>query len=550
MSETKEHSYIPTLKQNFAEGKVDRREFMRTATLLGVSAAAAYAFVGKVTGQRFARPAKAAIAQGGTLRLALRVSPVNDPHTWDWTIKSNIGRQTLEYLTKTGTDNVTRPFLLEGWSASDDLKTWTLKVRKGVKWHSGREFTADDAIWNIKRCLDAKTGSSVLGLMKGYMLNDVEKDGEKTTELWDANAVERVDSHTLRLNAKQAQLAVPEHFFHYPFPMRDPEEGGVLEPVSNGTGHFDFVSIDMGKKATVKARKSHWSGKTANLDAIEFIDLGDDPSASIAALASKQVHGLDEATIVALEALRNLPHVNIHDVPTAQTGVARMKPVGPFADPRVRKAMRLAVDTPHVLQAAHRGLGAPGEHHHVSPIHPEYAKLPFMNRDVAGAKKLLAEAGYPNGFEDEIVIQNVPWESAAVQSMVEQWKDAGIRININLKPSAQYWETWDKVPFGFTGWTHRPLGVMVLGLAYRSGVPWNEASYDNPEFDRLLTKAEGILDIEARRDVLREIETIMQEDGPIVQPLWRSVFTAIDKRVQGFEMHPTGYIFGNDLGLG
>ncbi len=550
MSETKEHSYIPTLKRNFAEGKVDRREFMRTATLLGVSAAAAYAFVGKVTGQRFVRPAKAAMAQGGTMRLAVRVQEVKTPHTWDWTPKSNVGRQSLEYLTKTGTDNVTRPFLLEGWTASDDLKTWTLKVRKGVKWHNGREFTADDAIWNIKRCLDPETGSSVLGLMKGYMLNDVEKDGKKTTELWDANAIERVDSHTVRLNAKQAQLAVPEHFFHYPFPMMDPEEGGVLEPGSNGTGYFDFVAHDIGKKSVMRARKSHWSGRSANLDALEFIDLGDDPSASIAALASKQVHGLDTATIVALEALRALPHVTIHDVPTAQTGVARMRPNGPFADARVRKAMRLAIDTQNVLQAAHRGLGAPGEHHHVCPIHPEYAKLPFMSRDVAGAKKLLAEAGFPNGFEDEIVIQNVPWESAAVQSMVEQWKDVGIRIAINLKPSAQYWETWDKVPFGFTGWTHRPLGVMVLGLAYRSGVPWNESGYENAEFDRLLTKAEGILDVDKRREVVRQIEIIMQEEGPIVQPLWRSVFTAMDKRVQGFEMHPTSYLFGEELALG
>ena len=550
MRKVKEHSYIPTLKKNFAEGKVDRREFLRTATLLGMSAGAAYAFAGKVTGESFVPKAKAAMPQGGTLRLAVRVQELSNPHTWDWTPKSNVGRQIVEYLTKTGQDNVTRPYLLESWEGSDDLKTWTLNVRKGVKWHSGREFTADDVIWNIKHALDPATGSSVLGLMKGYMLNEIEKDGEKTTEIWDANAIERVDSHTVRLNAKQAQLAVPEHFFHYPFPMLDPDEGGVLKPGSNGTGPFDFVSIDVGQKAVVKARDSYWGGKRANIDALEYIDLGDDPSASIAALASKQVHGLETADILALETLKNLPHVKMYDVPTAQTGVARMKPNGPFADPRVRKAMRLAIDTKKVLQAAYRGLGESGEHHHVCPIHPEYAKLPFMEQDIAGAKKLLAEAGHPNGFTEEIVIQAVSWEQAAVQSMVEMWKAAGINITINLKPGAQYWETWDKVPFGFTGWTHRPLGVMVLGLAYRSGVPWNEASYANPEFDSLLSQAEGILDVDKRREVMAQLETIMQEDGPIVQPLWRAVFTAMDKRVQGFSMHPTSYIFANELALG
>ncbi|MFQ5783253.1 MAG: ABC transporter substrate-binding protein [Alphaproteobacteria bacterium] len=550
MTDLKEHSYIPTLKRNFAEGKVDRREFLRTATLLGMSAGAAYAFVGKVTGESFVHPARAALPEGGTLRLAVRVQELKNPHTWDWVPKSNVGRQVVEYLTKTGQDNITRPYLLESWEASDDLKTWTLNIRKGIKWHNGREFDADDVIWNLNHVLDAETGSSVLGLMKAYMLNEVEKDGKKTTELWDANAIERVDSHTVRLNAKQPQLAVPEHFFHYPFPMLDPEENGIFEPGSNGTGPFDLVQLDVGKKAVMKARDSYWGGRRAYIDALEYIDLGDDPSASIAALASKQVHGLESAAILALDTLKNLPHVTVYDVPTAQTGVARMKPNGPFKDPRVRKAMRLAVDTPNVLLSAHRNLGAPGEHHHVCPIHPEYAKLPFMSRDVAAAKKLLADAGYPNGFEDEIVIQNVPWESAAVQSMVEQWKDIGVKININIKPGAQYWETWDKVPFGFTGWTHRPLGVMVLGLAYRSGVPWNESSYSNPEFDRLLTKAEGILDVDKRREVMAELETIMQEDGPIVQPLWRSVFTAMDKRVKGFRMHPTSYIFADELALG
>ena len=545
MEERREHSYIPTLKQQFAEGKVDRREFLRTATLLGVSAGAAYAFVGKVTGESFIKPAKADLPKGGTIRIAMRVLDVKDPHTYSWVFDSNVCRQVCGYMTKTGTDNVTRPDLLESWEASDDLKTWTLNVRKGIKWHNGRELTAEDIAWNINHVLDADTGSSVLGLMKGYMLNEVGEGDAKTTELWDANAIEIVDSHTVRLNAKQAQLAVPEHLFHYPFPIIDPEEGGKFGVGSNGTGAFNLVEHEIGKLSVLEARNDYW-GEGPYIDRLEFHDLGDDSSAALGALASKQVHGFDTADVLSLDALKALPHVDIHQVTTAQTGVARMKPSGPFADPRVRKAMRLAIDTEKVLQAAYRGLGSAGEHHHVSPIHPEYAKLPFMSQDIPAAKKLLAEAGFPNGFEDEIVIQPVSWEQAAVQAMVEMWKDAGIKISINVKPSAQYWETWTKVPFGFTSWTHRPLGVMVLGLAYRAGVPWNESSYDNPEFDRLLTKAEGILDVEERRKIMQQLETIMQEDGPIVQPLWRSVFTAMDKRVHGFKMHPTSYLFANE----
>ncbi len=549
MSDYPEHRYIPRLKQQFVEGKCDRREFLRTATLLGVSAGAAYAFVGKVTGETFARPAKATMPKGGTIRIGMRVLQLTNPHAYSW-FESDITRQVCEYVTKTGHDNITRPYLAERWEASDDLRTWTFTLRKGIKWHSGRDFTADDVIWNLKHVLDPAVGSSMIGLMKGYMLNEVKKDGEDSVEIWDANAVEKVDDHTVRLNTKAAQLAVPEHLFHYPMHIIDPEEGGTFGPGSNGTGAFDLVEYRIGEKAVLKAREDYW-GEGPHIDRLVYIDLGDDPSASIAALASKQVDGIYKAEVPMLDAVKAMKHVTIYEATTAQTAVARTKVTQkPFDDPKVRKALRLATDSEAVLKLAHRNLGSPGEHHHVSPAHPEYAKLPVMKRDVAAAKTLLSEAGFPQGLDIEIVANNdSPWEVAAVQTMVEQWKEAGIRAKINVMPGAAYWDVWDKVPFGFTNWTHRPLGVMVLALAYRSGVPWNESSYSNPEFDRLLTKAEGILDVEQRREVMAELERIMQEDGPIVQPIWRAVFTGYDKRVKGFQMHPTSYIFANELAI-
>ena len=436
MKEVREHGYIPTLKRNFAQGKIDRREFLRTSTLLGLSAGAAYAFVGKVTGESFVKPAKAAIPKGGTIRISMRVIDVKDPHTFSWVTDSNVSRQVCEYMSKTDQDNITRPYLLESWEASDDLKTWTLHVRKGVKWHNGRALDADDIIWNIRHVLDADTGSSVLGLMKGYMLKEVDKgDGTMTTELWDANAIEKLDSHTVRLNAQAAQLAVPEHLFHYPFPVLDPEEGGKFGPGSNGTGPFNLVEHEIGKKAVLTARDDYW-GEGPYIDRLEYLDLGDDRTAALAALASKQVHGLDEASIVTLDALKALPHVDIHQVSTAQTTVVRGKvTAAPWDDPRVLKAVRLATDTPKILELAYRGLGAPGEHHHVCPIHPEYAKLPFMSQDIAAAKALLAEAGHPDGIDAKIDINaDQPWEVNAIQGMVEQWKLAGIRVNINVLP--------------------------------------------------------------------------------------------------------------------
>jgi peptide/nickel transport system substrate-binding protein len=558
MADSQEHPAIPTLKRQLAEGQLDRREFLRYATLLGLSAPAAYAAVRAITGERLVGEARAqgTLPKGGTLRLGMRCQDVKDPHTFSWVERSNTVRQVCDYLTQTGTDNITRPSLCEKWEASPDLKTWTLRLRKNVKWHNGRQFTADDAVWNIKRVLDPKTGSSVLGLMKGFILEEFEtgeKDDKgnpkKSSRLWDANAVQKVDDFTVKLNGKTPQIAVPEWLFHYPFLILDPAENGEFKVGSNGTGAFQLVENQLERKQVLKARKDYWGGGPY-LDTLEFIDLGDDAAAEVAALAGKQVDGLYRAQITQLDAIKKLAHLQLYQITTAQTGVARMHPVKPFDDKRVRQAMRYAIDSNAVLQLAHKGLGSPGEHHHVSPIHPEYAKLPPFQRDIAKAKKLLADAGYPNGIDAEIAGKPDPaWELLAVQAMVEQWKDAGIRVKINVMPSTQFWEVWTKVPFGFTGWTHRPLGTMVLGLAYRTGVPWNEAKYSNEAFDTLLTQAEGTLDVNKRREIMAKLEAILQDDGPIVQPLWQAWTTFMDKRVQGFKMHPTLYIFGHQLGI-
>ncbi len=295
----KENTWIPRLKQYLAEGKIDRREFVRYCALLGMSAGAAYMWAGKITGQPFAPPAKAAeLPKGGTLRIAMRVPKIETPHTFSWVYDFNITRQQIRYATRTGVDNVTRPDLCT-WKASDDLKTWTLTMND-VDWYKGGKVTAEQVAWNIKRCLDPAVGSSVVGLMKGYMLNEIDsgtKDDKgnpvMTTEIWDANAIEVKDEKTLVLNLKEAQVAVPEHLFHYPFPIMDPAEGGKFEVGSNGNGHFELVEFEVGRKAVLKKRE----GSPAHLDMIEFIDLGDNTAATAAAIQSKQVDGAYEGNV-------------------------------------------------------------------------------------------------------------------------------------------------------------------------------------------------------------------------------------------------------------
>lgn len=550
------HPYVPTLVMDLKSGAVSRRDFLRKTTLLGVSATAAYALAG------MSMPIGMALAdempKGGNLRVGMRCMEIKDPHLADFAEKSNVIRQVCEYLTLTDRDNITHPYLLEKWEASDDLKTWTLYIRKDAKWRKGgKPLSADDVIWNLKRVADPAIGSSMLGLFTGYLVQEFdtgEKDdkgnAKKSSKLWADNAIEKVDDFTVRLNCFAPQIAVPEHLFHYPMFILDPADNGAFGPEANGTGPFEMVEYTVGKGAKYKARTDYW-GTGPFLDTFEYVDLGDNAGAGIAAMASKQVDGLSEADAVQISAMQAFPHVAVYKVETTQTIVARMHPeVEQFKDKRVRQAMRFAIDRDKVIQTVLLGAGTPAEDHHVAPSHPEYAALPKYGRDIDKAKKLLTEAGYPDGFEIDMVTRPDPiWELNTAQVIAEQFKDIGIKINIKSLPSAQYWEVWTSAPFSLTAWGHRPLAVMTLSLAYRSNAAWNESHYANPEFDALLNQANGILDPKERSKVMAKIEAIMQDDGPIVQPFWRVFSTVMDKKVLGFELHPSQYIFAHQYAV-
>ncbi len=555
MNDDREHAGIARLRDDLAARRVGRRDFLRMTTLLGLSATAAYQAAGAILGDGIIGQAQAqtALPKGGKLRIAMRCQDLSSPQTYSWIEASNSGRAVLDYLTVTGPDNITRPSLVERWEASEDLKTWTLHLRRDVKWRKGRAFNADDVVWNLRRVCDPADGSSMVGLFKGFLIEDYETDQvddkgnkKKSTRLWSDKAIEKVDDHTVRLNGKSPQLAVPEQLYHYPMLILDPEEGGKFGVGSNGTGPFELVENEVGKRQLFKARKDYW-GEGPYLDQLEYIDLGTDPTAAISALAARQVDMLASAPNTVLTALQKLPNLTMFKIDTSFTAVARMQSVKPFDDKRVRQALRHATDNDAVLRIAHNGLGLPGDHHHVAPVHPEYVKIPFA-RDVPKAKALLAEAGHAGGIDVEIACKPEPaWELSAVQAMVEQWKEAGIRVKINVMPATQYWEVWTKVPFGFTTWSHRPLAIMNLALAYRTGSPWNESKYSNPELDKLLTEAEGTLDVEKRRAIMAKIEAIMLDDGPAVIPVWRALFTFADNRVRGFQMHPSTYINANTI---
>jgi peptide/nickel transport system substrate-binding protein len=128
----------------------------------------------------------------------------------------------------------------------------------------------------------------------------------------------------------------------------------------------------------------------------------------------------------------------------------------------------------------------------------------------------------------------------------------GLRINLKPIPNSQYWETWSENALGITTWGHRPLGTMMLNIAYTSDdegkpVPWNETRWVDREFNDLLKQANGTLDVEARRKIFCKLEDIQMERGSIGLAYWCNYFYAMVEKVKGVKGHPSGYLDFNDV---
>ncbi|MBK1668318.1 hypothetical protein CKO28_09755 [Rhodovibrio sodomensis] len=546
------HAYVPELADGFAAGRTDRRGFLRTACLLGVSASAAYAFAGLVDGGPMAPPARARDVprRGGELRFAMEVMEITDPATFAWSQQANITRWIVEYLTRTGPDNVTLPYLAEGWEASDDLKTWTFTLRRDVRWSNGDRFTADDVVANFQRWFDPELGSPNRSLFDG-----LGERGEVTQANTPprppaglrAGAVEKLGEHSFRLHLSRPDLSVPESLYNYPAAIlhRDFDAmGGDLQANPIGTGPYALAAFAAGEEARLVRRPDGYWGAPPHLDAIRYIDQGRDRRQMLGALLDDQVDGVFEVDVGDLPLLEGIAGIDLHAVSTARTGVCRMRvDTPPFDDIRVRRAVQLGADNRDLLINGYNRRGVIAENHHVGPMHPEYATLPAVARDPAHARQLLADAGYPDGLQLTLTVGNVqgPWEQRVAQVLQQQLRQAGIDLKLEIVTPSDYVRTWTQVAFGMTSWTHRPLGVMALNLGYRSGQAWNETRYSNPEFDAKLDTANGLLDPNARREVMEEVQRILQRDAVMVQPFWRNQYVATRTRVRGYQTHPTQY---------
>lgn len=502
---------LRTLTRMLSSGRVSRREFLSQAGALGVSAVAASSMWGKA--------AKAAPAKGGHFRVGViggAISDSLDPTTFFDQYMFQIGYTIRNNLTEIAPDNATRGELAESWEPSADASTWVFNLRKGVEFTNGKSLDAEDVIAsiNLHRGEDSKSGAK--GLVAP--VTSVKADGK----------------HKVVFELESGNADFPALLSDYHLNIVPAKDGVADWQSGAGTGNYMLESFEPGVRTILKRNPNAWKENAGYFDSAESIHIADEVARQ-SALITNEVDVIMRVGLKTVDQLANVDGIRIEEVTGTFHYIFGMDTrSAPFNDNNVRLAFKYALNREVLLARVLRGHGTLGNDNPVSPANRYFAELPPREYDPDRAKSLLRKAGL-SSLEVDLNTSDGLYPGAvdAASLYAADAKKAGIKINIKRQPVDGYWsEVWMRHPFVASYHNGRPTEDWLFSVTYAAGAPWNETFWDNERFNELLLRARGELDETKRREMYYEMQSLVQDDGGSVIPMYGNHVAGLRDKVQ------------------
>jgi len=418
------------------------------------------------------------------------------------------------------------PDLLVDWQADDEFTRFTLTLKEGLTFHSGRPITAGD----VK-----------------FSLNRIRESGLRDEPLADLESIEVVDERTVELRFARPMSPLMTYLAHPMYAIVDrqavEELGGDLSQATAGSGPFQLVRWQKDREAVVEAFDDYHVDGLPKVERLVYRPIPDDSARSIA-LVNREVDIVLDVPVQEIEPLQGHDHLTIDSVPgTFWEYIGLNCARAPFDDPRVRQAVAWAVDRQMLNQAVKRGRATVLDGGHIPPHHWAHADLElYPQRDPAKARQLLADAGYPDGFETTLIVgSDFSYQVAAAEIVKQQLAPVGIRVNLQRLESTQFFQRLGAGDFEATlvGWIGFVDPDEWCYPIYHTDGKYNQQSYTDEQVDRWLAEGRTVRDRAERRAIYAKIQRCIAADAPTVFLYVNDRVSAHLNRVENFVVHPT-----------
>jgi peptide/nickel transport system substrate-binding protein len=533
----------------FAAGRLSRRDFIRRATVVGIAAPALGSILAACgstssssstsSGSSSAGGAPGAVIKAGIVTPTAAINPV--------TVADQGGldmlAQTGEYLLLSGQNLNLQSALAESWTPNATADVWTFKIRQGVKFHNGAPLTAADVVYTYKLQTDPKGKSNALSAFGGVLTPD---------------GVTQVDAQTV-----QFKLAAPNGNFPY---LTSSDNYNMIIIPNNydpakwqstfvGTGPFKLSSYTPKVGASFSRNQSYWGPKA--LPSQTQFTFYDTPAASVLGLTGGSVDVLGQFAVSGGEALLNGSYNVIKLKTSAHRELSMRCDQAPFTDPRVRQAIALTLNRPQIITALWKGFADVGNDSPFAPVFPSTdTSVAQRTQNIAMAKSLLSAAGHPNGFTAKLITENFLEIPQYAQIVAQEAAAIGVKINLTVESSSQY---YGQATFGNSDWLDATMSLVDYGhrsvpnvfltapletINAKAGTgSWNAAHFANAQYDKLVRQYIAATDVSTQKTIAGQIEQLLLTQTPVIFSYFYNYLTATAMGVTGVYPTAIGHLF-------